>query len=211
VYKRQPFSDLYRQIINRYYQQREVDHIEQPISLFVNRALAGFGFPPASPEIARHAIAAMFSVTEAHWRLEKDTHASLSILKNKGYRMCIISNASNTEDLNNLVDNADLRKYFDRLIISSETGIRKPDGRIYEMALNAMSAVPAESVMVGDTLGADIHGAQCSGLRAIWITRRAKRPENTRMRKSVIPDAEISRLSQLPEIIEKLQNKPPVF
>lgn len=203
--KRRPFARLYKQIINRYYQQREIDCIELPVSLFVNRTLAGFGFPPASPEVARQAIAAMFSVTEAHWRIEKDTHATLLSLKNKGYRMCIISNASNTEDLNLLVDNADLRKYFDHIIISSETGVRKPDGRIFEVALKAMNTTPAESIMVGDTLGADIFGAQQSGLRAVWISRRAKRPENTRMRKSVKPDAEISALSQLPEVISKLQ------
>jgi putative hydrolase of the HAD superfamily len=203
--KRRPFANLYRQIINRYYEQREIDHIEQPVSLFVNRTLAAFGFPPASPEISRQAIAAMFKVTEAHWRLEKDTHAALTALKNQYYHMCIISNASNTEDLNNLVDGADLRKYFDHIIISSDTGIRKPDGRIYEIALNTMHANPAESVMVGDTLGADILGAQLSGLRAVWITHRAKRPDNTRLRKAVKPDAEISRLSQLPEVIERLQ------
>ncbi len=201
---RRTFARQYQRIIQRYYQQREIDYVEQPLEVFVNRALAGFGQPPAEPHVAREALAAMFKVTEAHWHLEKDTHATLKTLREKGYRLCIISNASNTEDLNMLVDNARLRQYFEQIIISSETGIRKPDARIFEKALTAIHATPAESAMVGDTLGADILGAQKAGLRAVWITRRARRPENTRVRKKIKPDGEISRLSQLPGLLDSL-------
>lgn len=202
---RRAFVRQYSQIINRYYAAREADHVEQPASLFVNRALACFGHPPVEPEILKSAIAAMYKVTEAHWHLEKDTHSALAELSQQGYRLCIISNASNTEDLHNLVDNANLRKYFEGIVISAEEGIRKPDRRIYDKAMSLMNSTPGESLMVGDTLGADILGAQEVGIYAVWISRRAKRPENTRMRKAVKPDAEIARLSHLPEIVKRLQ------
>jgi FMN phosphatase YigB (HAD superfamily) len=34
------------------------------------------------------------------------------------------------------VDNANLRQYFDAIVISAEEGIRKPDRRIYNKALS---------------------------------------------------------------------------
>lgn len=199
---RKAFVRQYEKIINRYYAARETDHVEQPASIFVNRALACFDHPAAAPEVLTEAIAAMYKVTEAHWHLEKDTHPTLVELKNKGYRLGIISNASNTEDLNRLVDNAGLRQYFDAIIISAEEGIRKPDERIFAKALTVMNSTPGETLMVGDTLGADILGAQKAGIYAIWISRRAKRPENLRVRKKIKPNKEISRLSQIPKIAD---------
>lgn len=201
---RRKFANQYRQIINRYYKAREIDNIEQPVDLFVNRALAGFECSPASPAILKEAIAAMFKITEAHWHVEKDTHTVLAELKQEGYRLCIISNASNTEDLNNLVDNSNLRQYFDHFVISAEEKIRKPHPLIFKKALRVMSATPGKSLMIGDTLTADILGAQKAGIRAIWITRRAKRPENNRMKKVITPDFVIDRLSKLPKLLQSI-------
>jgi putative hydrolase of the HAD superfamily len=201
---RKKFANQYRMIINRYFKAREIDNIEHPVSLFVNRALAGFECSPASPEILTTAIAAMFKITEAHWQVEKDTHPVLADLKQKGYRLCIISNASNTEDLNNLVDNSDLRQYFDHFVISAEEKIRKPHLMIYEKALSVMNATPDESMMIGDTLTADILGAQKAGIRAVWITRRARRPENNRMKKLITPDYVIDRLAKLPKLLQSI-------
>jgi putative hydrolase of the HAD superfamily len=201
---RKKFANQYQQIITRYYKAREIDNIEQPVSLFVNRALAGFGYNPGSPEILAAAISAMFKITETHWHVEKDTHPVLTELKQKGYRLCIISNASNTEDLNNLVDDSSLRQYFDHFVISAEEKIRKPHPVIYEKALSVMSATPDESMMIGDTLTADIHGAQKAGIRAVWITRRAKRPDNNRVKKVITPDYVIDRLAKLPKLLQSL-------
>jgi putative hydrolase of the HAD superfamily len=205
TFNRREFARQYQQIISRYYASREVDNLEQPLELFVNRTISGLGFSPASLEITTKAIAAMFKITEAHWSVERDTHASLARLKQDGYHLCIISNASNTEDLNNLIDQSGLRCYFDQIIISAEEKIRKPHPKIFEIALRKMKANPEESIMVGDTLTADILGAQKAGMRAVWITRRANRPENNRMKRVIAPDFSINRLSKLPGILASIK------
>jgi 2-haloalkanoic acid dehalogenase type II len=204
-HNRREYARQYQQIISRYYASRDIDNLEQPLELFVNRALSGFGYSPAPPEITTKAIAAMFKITEAHWSVEKDTHPTLARLKQDGYHLCIISNASNTDDLNNLIDQSGLRCYFDQIIISAEEKIRKPHPKIFEIALRKMKANPGESIMVGDTLIADVLGAQKAGMRAIWVTRRANRPENNRMKKIITPDFSTNRLKQLPEIINSIK------
>jgi FMN phosphatase YigB (HAD superfamily) len=75
---------------------------------------------------------------------------------------------------------------------------------IYEKALSVMNATPDASMMIGDTLTADILGAQKAGIRAVWITRRARRPENNRMKKLITPDYVIDRLAKLPKLLQSI-------
>jgi putative hydrolase of the HAD superfamily len=199
------FIRQYEKIINAYYVVRDIDLIEQPVGDFVNKTLALLGHPLAPSKILNDAVAAMFKVTEACWQVENDAHATLAILRANGYRLGMISNASDLPDLKRLVKNAGLRKYFSSIIVSAEEKIRKPDPKIFEKALDLMNSTPSTSIMVGDTLTADILGAQKSGLRAVWITRRANRPENTRVQSLVIPDWKIVQLSELIPLLNSIK------
>ncbi len=201
-FDRKNFVTQYQQVISRYYQARDENYVELPTEDFVNRAFVKIGLPIAPAEKLFPAIDAMFAVTEACWHVEKDSHFVLANLLERGYKLCIISNASNAADLYRLVDKSALRPYFAHYVISAEEGIRKPDARIFEKALSLMKANPSQALMVGDTLMADIFGAQRVGMRGVWITRRAKRPENNRVKKSIHPDFEIPKLSGLLKILD---------
>lgn len=199
------FIRQYEKIINAYYVVRDIDLIEQPVGDIVNKTLAKLGQPPASSRVANDAVAAMFKVTEACWKVEPDAHETLTFLRANGYRLGLISNASDLPDLNRLVNNAGLSKYFSAIVVSAAEKIRKPDPRIFKKALDLMGSTPSTSVMVGDTLTADILGAQKSGLRAVWITRRSNRPENARVQSLVIPDWKITQLSELIPLLGSIQ------
>jgi HAD superfamily hydrolase (TIGR01662 family) len=200
------FVRTYEKIINAYYVVRDIDLKEQPVGDFVNKTLVVLGQPPASARVVNEAVAAMFKVTEACWKVEPDAHETLTILRTNGYRLGLISNASDLPDLNRLVKNAGLRKYFNTIVVSASEKIRKPDPKIFEKALNLTGSTPSTSIMVGDTLTADILGAQKSGLRAVWITRRANRPENARVQSLVIPDWKITQLSELVPLLNSIQD-----
>ena len=200
------FIRQYERIINAYYVVRDIDLVEQPVGDFVNKTLAVIGQPPASSRVINEAVAAMFKVTEACWKVEPDAHETLTILRAQGYRIGLISNASDLPDLNRLVKNAGLRKYFSAIVVSAAEKIRKPDPRIFKKALDLMDSTPSTSIMVGDTLTADILGAQKSGLRAAWITRRANRLENTQVQSLVIPDWTITQLSELIPLLDSIQD-----
>jgi len=62
-----------------------------------------------------------------------------------------------------------LLDYFDVTVFSSETDLWKPDPRIFQRALDALNADPATSIVVGDRLMEDIHGAQQLGLRTVFF------------------------------------------
>jgi FMN phosphatase YigB (HAD superfamily) len=57
--------------------------------------------------------------------------------------------------------------------------------------------------MVGDTLGADILGANNLGIASVWINRRVvMRPDNLAHDDTILPKATISALSELPGLLQ---------
>jgi len=61
-----------------------------------------------------------------------------------------------------------LYKYINRMIVSDEIGIQKPDRRIFEHALLETGATADTATMVGDNPEADVQGAINAGWRAFY-------------------------------------------
>ena len=58
---------------------------------------------------------------------------------------------------------------IDVLVVSEETGVSKPDPRIFEIALARLGCAACEAVMIGDSWPADVEGARRAGIRALWF------------------------------------------
>jgi HAD superfamily hydrolase (TIGR01662 family) len=202
---RQKFAERFFRLMHRYYEQRENDLLELPIERLVTRAVAEFSqVMPTKAQIVA-AMNKMYLYTEEYWQLENDTHAALMELRESGYLLGMISNASSAWDVNNLIDRNDLRKYFSTILISAEEGIRKPDRCIFEKAAQKLESDLTEMVMVGDTLNADIYGARQCGMKSVWISRRAEEARYLlEVHDEFKPDAEIHTLLELPSVLESL-------
>ncbi|WDF55095.1 YjjG family noncanonical pyrimidine nucleotidase [Mucilaginibacter sp. KACC 22063] len=96
-----------------------------------------------------------------------EAHETLQYLSGK-YRLHLISNGFK-EATTIKVSNTDLVKYFDNVVISELVGVNKPDKAIFEHALQLADAQKKESVMIGDSLEADIYGALNFGMDAIYF------------------------------------------
>ncbi len=91
----------------------------------------------------------------------------LAYLKGK-YQLHIISNGFKETTLTKM-NLSGLNPYFTQVIISEDVGVNKPNKLIFEHALAKAVATKEESIMIGDSLEADIRGAQDFGLRAIFF------------------------------------------
>jgi len=91
----------------------------------------------------------------------------LAYLQNK-YTLHIISNGFKETTLTKM-DLCNLNPYFSNVIISEDVGVNKPDQAIFEYALQKAGALKQESIMIGDSLEADIRGAQDFGMKAIFF------------------------------------------
>jgi putative hydrolase of the HAD superfamily len=94
-------------------------------------------------------------------------HETLTYLKEK-YTLHLISNGFR-ESTEMKVSRTNLAQYFDSVIISEVVGVNKPDKAIFEHALNLAGATKPESVMIGDSIEADIMGAMNFGMDAIYF------------------------------------------
>ncbi len=99
--------------------------------------------------------------------------------------------------------NADVRRlgladYFAFALCAEDLGIGKPDPAPFREALKRGNADASAAVHIGDHPADDIAGAQQAGMRAIWYNPGGK-PWGAEKR----PDAEISSLSQLPDVLRQ--------
>ena len=204
------FSSAFRQRLAAYHHQREIDFKEHSTSWILADTLAAFGYTDVDEDILKDALAAMYAASQEFWIPEEDLLPMMEALKTRGYRTGLLSNAGDDQDVQKLVDKGQIRPYLEYVLTSAAGGIRKPDNRIFELAIGMFGLGPNEVAMVGDTLDADILGANQIGIFSIWITRRADTSANREARKTITPNAEIETLAELPDLLDSLKYRIPL-
>ncbi|MGH2523584.1 MAG: HAD family hydrolase [Anaerolineales bacterium] len=185
-------------------QQRQTDWVEYTAAWILKTTLEECGAPPPSEQAIADALRIYYAYSESLWRPMPEVHQTLQRLAGMGLKLGLISNAADDGNVQRLIDTAGLRGYFDPILVSAAVGIRKPNPKIFEMVLSLWGLHPEACVMVGDTLGADILGAQMAGLHNVWLTAHAHHPANQAHRGTIVPEAEIATLAELPELLGKM-------
>ena len=93
---------------------------------------------------------------------------AITLLKdlNKKYKLHIITNGFDLVQ-HHKIKNSGLSPYFDKIITAEKVGYKKPNPLIFKYALNQTSSEFSKSLMIGDSLEADILGALNLGMGAI--------------------------------------------
>jgi HAD superfamily hydrolase (TIGR01549 family) len=118
------------------------------------------------------ALAARF--LERFWTLDNwapfpDVIDSMQRLRERGVKVGVLSNASS--DLLDLLGTLGILDHCDFTVVSAIEGTKKPDRRIFEVALRRSGAEPPEAVHVGDMYVEDIVGARAVGVRPLLMDR----------------------------------------
>lgn len=77
-----------------------------------------------------------------------------------------------------------INHYFDVIVLSEQTGVKKPHPYIFKKAMKLACAIPDESLMIGDDLYADIKGAERVGMDSIYFNYY-KEPHNQKIQKEI--------------------------
>ncbi|MDY0780090.1 YjjG family noncanonical pyrimidine nucleotidase [Tenacibaculum sp. IB213877] len=89
----------------------------------------------------------------------------LEYLKNN-YKLHIITNGF--EEVQHLkLKNSNIKNYFDVIITSESVGVKKPNPKVFEFAVQSVGVQPHNCVMIGDSYEADVLGAFKSGMLPI--------------------------------------------
>lgn len=105
------------------------------------------------------------------------------------YLLGVISNG------NSYPDRIGLEGYFDFVILSQDYGFRKPDSRLFTVALREAGCEPYEMIHVGDSLESDVQGANRVGLISVHVNRK-------KLREGTEADFTIRSLRELQDILD---------
>lgn len=97
----------------------------------------------------------------------EDAHEVLDYLAGK-YELHIITNGFNDIQGTKMASSG-ISHYFKEIITSETASFRKPDPRIFQLAMDRSGAMSTHSLMIGDNLKADIGGARNFGMDQVFF------------------------------------------
>jgi len=113
----------------------------------------------------------------------------------KDYELGIITNSTKETQFKKL-NALDIKDYFGEFIFSESVGSRKPDEKIFYIAVERVDEEPENCLYVGDSFKRDVKGANKIGMHTCWFNRGGKRKIEQE-----VADLEITELKQLLDIL----------
>lgn len=108
----------------------------------------------------------------AVWRVYDDVQTTLKALRQRGYRLGVISNWD--DRLKQLLCDLKLSHYFEAIVLSVDVGATKPSPKIFSHALDLLK-LPASAILhIGDSMDEDLTGPQQCGISALLLDRQRK-------------------------------------
>ena len=119
----------------------------------------------------------------------------LKILKNKNYKLGILSNGTPAL-LRQLIESNNLQNIFDDVFSIEEVGIYKPDSKVYDMPIKKYN-IQKEEVAFLSANTWDVSGGGNYGYSSIWVNRN----NNIFDKLDYEPKNQIKNLKQLLDIV----------
>jgi len=161
------------------------------------------GFRRLGTAVGDHALIAAldgYARAVAGWcTVFPDTRETLTTLRERGYRLGLLSNTWWAAEWHN----ADLAAHglaglLDELVYTSDLPHSKPHPSVFREVASRLGVVPAACVMIGDRQIDDVQGARAVGMRAIWRRNDSGFPTS-----DVTPDATVDALAELPILLRR--------
>jgi epoxide hydrolase-like predicted phosphatase len=99
---------------------------------------------------AKNHILDLMKSNEGKYHLNDELIDTIKDVKNKGYKIVLLSN--NSIELRQKLKDDRIIDLFDEIIISAEVGCQKPQPEIFDIMFNKLEMKPNEVVFIDDTL-----------------------------------------------------------
>jgi len=117
-------------------------------------------------------------LSRERFQLFSDSIPVLKEIKRSGYPMAVVSDAQKVFCLEE-GEMLGLNQFFDHIVLSTQFGFRKPDGRLFAIACSLLDIPPAQAIYIGDDLRKDVKGAKQAGMAAILVSRNPQQNSET--------------------------------
>ena len=106
-------------------------------------------------------------ISRCRLRLYPHVREVLDVLRER-YPLAVVTDAQSAYARAEL-HKVGLLDYFDPIVISGDHGYRKPDRRIFQLALDGMGVAPEHALYVGNDMHRDIFGAREAGMTTVMV------------------------------------------
>jgi putative hydrolase of the HAD superfamily len=103
----------------------------------------------------------------SHFRCDADVREALTLVRDRGHKIAIVSNGGPTQT--HKIKAADLDELVDAVCISSIEGVWKPDPLLLEIAAKRAGTTLDRAWLIGDSIN-DIKAASAAGISSVWMT-----------------------------------------
>jgi putative hydrolase of the HAD superfamily len=134
-------------------------------------------------------------ISRRRLRLYPHVRTVLRALRER-FPLALVSDAQSTWARGEL-HQVGLLKYFDPIVVSGDHGYRKPDGRLFTQALDALAVAPPHVLYVGNNIYRDIYGANQAGMQTVLFDSDRGRRQHL----GCVPDHTIDDHRQLLDIL----------
>jgi putative hydrolase of the HAD superfamily len=124
------------------------------------------GISPSEEKIKK-AVRVRFDYEKKTMIPRPEAISILAALKASQFKLGLISDC--TYEAPAIWKDTSLSPMFDTTVFSCLVGMRKPDPRIYRVALEQLSVSAAECIYIGDGSSRELTGARAVGLRAVLL------------------------------------------
>ncbi len=154
--------EKYRKV--RYEQYREVTN-----AIWVAEALCDLGFKVTPTDVRLKAALNIFFQDFIDTLHLRDGTKPLLKRVQQQCKVGLVSNFTHAPVIYKSLRKLGLCDFFNAVVVSDETGWRKPSGFIFQDALNRLQVRAHEAVYVGDSPLEDIKGANDAGLQTVFV------------------------------------------
>ncbi len=102
-------------------------------------------------------------------------------------------------NMNSVLKEFGIDRYFAGIVESAVEGVRKPNPDIFRLAVNRLGVLPADAVMIGDSLSKDILPAMEVGCKTIWL--KGEQWEDESVSATCSPDFTITTLRGISKLL----------
>lgn len=132
-------------------------------------------FKVGNEKLARDMSVDFLEILPTKKKLFPYTIEILTYLKNKNYKMHLITNGFESVQFKK-INNANIAHFFNEVVTSEASNSLKPQKEIFEYALKNANAQLDQSIMIGDNESADIQGGINAGMDTIFVNHLQTEP-----------------------------------
>ncbi len=159
-------------------------------------------FPSSQIEPVAAELTLLWSERKGQTLPRPGANETLVELKQRGYRLGVISNSMSTLDIPRSLDRYGWKSYFEVVLLSSFIKFRKPSPEPFLEAIRLLDIDPGKCAYVGNRISKDLVGCKQAGFGLGIFLEPPENPQRIEVDLPIQPDLVIRSLSELLDIFK---------